>query len=35
METEHHDYFMGHPQMQVNPPGPKANQLPGEYSTYD
>jgi hypothetical protein len=33
MQVEHHDYLMSHPQPQVNPPGPRVYQVPGEYST--
>lgn len=33
MEAEHHDVFMSNPMPQVNPVGPKAYEVPGDYST--
>lgn len=32
MQSESHDYLMGRPQPQVNPPGPEVNPAYGDYS---
>lgn len=32
MQSESHDYFMGRPQPQANPPGPEVNPAYGDYS---
>ncbi len=33
MQTEFHNDIMGHPKFQMNPPGPRPNPVPGDFST--